>query len=178
MVIKNPVTCSRCVNTSWTKCYLSTALLGKENKTSLLLASVNSRAVFTADSISEAFQSPSIMCFILLKFTSFLLCAFSTRSGFNLISDESYASQKSPGDLKEKNDKIAIDTIDTTAICKGIYEVIRCIVIGAVQFNLALIWFCIATLSQPIRSKTNRGLLTPVFPAPVTRICFEFNMQY
>ena len=65
----------------------------------MLLCSVKSNAAFTSESISELFHSSSSMCFILLKFTSFLFTAFSIKSGFSFISDESYVSQNSPGDL-------------------------------------------------------------------------------
>lgn len=81
------------------KHYVSRERIGKENSTPLLLFPVKSNAAFTTDAISELFHSPSSMCFILLKFASFLFIAFSTKSGFNLISDESYVSQTSPGDL-------------------------------------------------------------------------------
>ena len=82
------------------KCYLVTVLLSK-NWTSLLLTSVKSTAIFSAASIPELFHSPSVMCLILLQFTSFLLSVFSDMPGLSRISDESYASQKSLGDLKE-----------------------------------------------------------------------------
>ena len=65
----------------------------------MLLCSVKSNAAFTSESISELFHSSSSMCFILLKFTSFLFTAFSIKFGFSFISDESYVSQNSPGDL-------------------------------------------------------------------------------
>lgn len=81
------------------KHYVSRERIGKENSTPLLLFPVKSNAAFTSDTISELFHSPSSMCFIFLKFASFLFNEFSTNSGFNLISDESYVSQTSPGDL-------------------------------------------------------------------------------
>ena len=89
------------------KCYLVTVLLSR-NLTSLLLTSVKSTAIFSAASISELFHSPSVMCLILLQFTSFLLSAFSDMPGLSRISDESYASQKSLGDLKERKPSINI----------------------------------------------------------------------
>ena len=81
------------------KHYVSRGRIGKENSTPLLLFPVKSNAAFTSDAISELFHSPSSMCFNFLKFASFLFNEFSTSSGFNLISDESYVSQMSPGDL-------------------------------------------------------------------------------
>ena len=79
--------------------YLSATFTGKENTNSTLLASVKSRAAFILKSISELFQSPSLMFFHSLKVTSFLFCAFSTMAGLSFMSDESYCSQNSKGDL-------------------------------------------------------------------------------
>ena len=79
--------------------YLSATFTGKENTNSTLLASVKSRAAFILKSISELFQSPSLMLFHSLKVTSFLFCAFSTMAGLSFMSDESYCSQNSKGDL-------------------------------------------------------------------------------
>ena len=81
------------------KRYVSEERIGKENSIPLPLFSVKSNVAFTSDSISELFHSPSSLYFILLKFTSFLFTAFSIKSGFSIISEESYVSQNSPGDL-------------------------------------------------------------------------------
>ena len=78
--------------------YLSATFTGQENTTSTLLASVKSRTAFILKSISELFQSPSLMFFYSLKVTSFLFCAFSTMAGLSFMSDESYCSQNSKGD--------------------------------------------------------------------------------
>lgn len=91
------------------KRYVSKELIGKENSTPMLLCSVKSKAAFTSDTISELFHSSSSMCFILLKFTSFLFTVFSIKSGFSFISDESYVSQNSPGDLVKVQYILVID---------------------------------------------------------------------
>ena len=47
----------------------------------------------------RAFPVPFLMFFHSLKVTSFLFCAFSTMAGLSFMSDESYCSQNSKGDL-------------------------------------------------------------------------------